>query len=143
MTQIMSHGKWTPYVPEKWPEWAPLGALFCRRESDGVDWYEYVRDEKSFTADSVKFTALQQDDGWVIGAAVRDATRIYPVNQIVLEVIDYRGGDPQEELGGRLFDIDANRLLDRPQLPLPPDLILFSEIWDRLAVIEARLGITP
>jgi hypothetical protein len=143
MTQIMSHGKWITYAPEKWPEWAPRNAMFCRRENDGADWYDYVQDEKSFSADSVKFAVTRQGTDWIIGPAVRDATRMYPADQVVLEIIDYHGEDPQEELGGRLFDIGTNRLLDRPPPPIPPDLILFREIWQRLKVIEAKLGIAP
>lgn len=133
----MTHGKWIAYKPEKLPEFAPFSALFARRESDGVDWYEYSRDPKSFSADSVKFTALQQDSGWVIGAAVRDAAMLHPANQLVLELIDYHGTDPQAELGGRLFNPDTNTLHDLP----PPTLLdPMQEILDRIAAIEAKLG---
>ena len=141
MTQIMSHGKWVPYQPDKLPEFMPPNTLFARRESDGVDWYDYVRDPKNFIADSVKFTVMKQNSGWIIGAAVREPDRLHPADQMVLEVIDYHGGDPQAELGGRGFDLVTNKLLDRPPLPPNPNPIL--DIWDRLAVIEAKLGIQP
>lgn len=139
MTQIMSHGKWVTYKPDKLPEHTPAGALFVRRESDGVDWYDYVRDPRSFTTDGVKFTVLRQGDIWTVGAAVRDATRLHPTDALVLEIIDYHGGDDlQETLGGRMFDVDTNKLLDRPPPFSPPNPIL--EIWGRLAAIEAKLG---
>lgn len=141
MTQIMSHGKWMPYQPDKLPEFMPPNTLFARRESDGMDWYVYSRDNTNFSPDTVKFTALWQDihNGFVIGAATFDVTRLFPADQMVLEVIDYHGGDPQAELGGRGFDLATNKLLDRPPLLPPPNPIL--DIWDRLAVIEAKLGI--
>jgi hypothetical protein len=139
MTQIVDHGKWVPYRPDKLPEFAPPNTIFARRESDGVDWYDYVRDENSFTADSVKFTALRQDSGWVVGAAVRDANRLHPADQWVAEIIDYHGGDPQAELGNRLFDPDTRKLLGRP----PPRPDPMQAVLDRIAVIEAKLGITP
>lgn len=140
MTQIMSHGKWVSYVPEKWPERAPPGALFCRRESDAADWYDYARDPRSFTAGSVKFTALRQAVGWMISVATRDAERLFPTDQLVLEIIDYHGADPQAELSERLFDPDASKLLDRPPPPLDPMQEILKGVLDRLAAIEAKLG---
>lgn len=137
MTQIMSHGRWIPYRPDKLPEFMPSNTLFCRRESDLVDWYDYVRDDTNFTAGSVKFAARKQNDSWIISVASHDASMLHPADQLVLEVIDYLGGDPSEELSGRLFDPDTNRLGDRPLiLPLPDPL---QPVLDRLAAIEARL----
>ena len=76
MTQIIDHGKWVPYQPDTLPPHAPPNALFARRESDGVDWYDYVRNPDSFTADGVKFTVMWHEAhaGWIVGAAVRDPT---------------------------------------------------------------------
>jgi hypothetical protein len=142
MTQIINHGKWVPYQPDKLPEYAPPGARFARRESDGVDWYEYLRDEKSFSADTVKFAVMWQDahNGYVVSAATRDPTRLFPADMLVREIIDYHGGDPQAELGSMLYDPDTHRLRTLPELQLKDPL---QPILDRLAVIEARLGITP
>jgi hypothetical protein len=141
MTQILDHGRWVPYQPDKLPPYAPPTALFVRRESDGVDWYDYVRDAKSFTADSVKFTVLWQEahNGWVVSAAVRDATMLHPANQLVREIIDYRGGDdPQVELGNKLYDPNTHKLHALPQLKDP-----LQSLLDRITVIEAKLGIAP
>jgi hypothetical protein len=140
MTQIIDHGKWMPYVPDKLPPEAPPNALFCRRESDGVDWYDYVRDPKNFTADGVKFTAFWQDayNGFTVGAAVRDPARLFPANMLVREIIDYRGGEPQAELGSKLYDPHTHKLQTLPTLPDP-----MQPVYDRLAVIEAKLGIAP
>ena len=141
MTQIIDHGKWEPYQPDKLPELAPLGAMFARRESDGVDWYDYVRDKKNFTADSVKFTVLWQDihNGFIVGAATRDPTRLFPAGQRVAEIIDYHGGEPQIELGNRLFKPDSNTLHGVPSPPSPPAFD-FQGLEARIAAIEAKLG---
>jgi hypothetical protein len=141
MTQIVDHGKWVLYQPDKLPEHAPSGALFARRESDGVDWYDYVRDERSFAADTVKFTVIRQDvhDGFTVGAATRDPTRLFPGGAMVREIIDYHGGEPQTELGERLYRPDSNTLHDRPVLPRAP-VFDFQGLEARVAAIEAKLG---
>lgn len=140
MTQIVDHGKWVLYQPDTFPPHAPYGALFARRESDGVDWYVYSRDSKNFFGpDTVKFTAMWQDihSGFVIGAATRDVTRLFPAGQLLREIIDYHGGDdPQAELGQKLFDPDSRTLHALPPLPRAPD-----PLEARVAAIEAKLGI--
>jgi len=80
MTQIIDHGKWVAYVPSEPPSYAPPGALFARRESDSVDWYDYVKAGTNFGLDTVKFTVWWQDayNGYVVGAATRDETRLFP-----------------------------------------------------------------
>jgi len=142
MTQIIDHGKWVPYVPKQWPEHAPANALFARRESDGVDWYDYVKNPKSFSADTVKFIAFWQDayDGYVVGAATRDMSRFpCPLGMLVREIVDYHGGDDlQAELGQKLYDPDTHKLHALPAAPDP-----LQPLLDRIAVIEARLGIAP
>ena len=141
MTQIVDHGKWVTYQPDKWPPHAPPNALFVRRESDGVDWYDYVRDEKNFAADSVKFTVIWQEvhDGYTVGAATRDPTRLFPAGALVREIIDYHGGDPQTELGERLYRPDSNTLHDRP-VPPPAPVFDFKGLEARVAALEAKLG---
>jgi hypothetical protein len=143
MTQIVDHGKWVLYQPDRLPEYAPPNTLFARRESDGVDWYEYVKAGANFDPGTVKFTAWWQDtyNGYVVGAATRDPTRLFPADMLVREIIDYRGGDPQAELGNKLYDLDTHKLRALPPPP-PPDLS-FDELVARVAAIEARLGITP
>jgi hypothetical protein len=142
MTQIVDHGKWVPYQPDQLPPEAPPNTLFVRRESDGVDWYDYVRNPDSFTADGVKFTAYWQDawNGFTVGAATRDPTRLFPSDMLVREIIDYRGDDPEVELGEKLYEPDTHRLRTRPALQAPNPL---QALLDRIAALEARLGITP
>jgi hypothetical protein len=140
MTQIIDHGKWVPYQPDQLPPEAPPNALFCRRESDGVDWYDYVRDSKSFSTDGVKFTAFWQDayNGFTVGAATRDPARLFPADMLVREIIDYRGGEPQAELGKKLYDPHTHRLQALPELLLPT--FDFQGLEAQVAVLEARVA---
>lgn len=135
MTQIIDHGKWQLYQPDTPPEHAPPTALFVRRESDGVDWYDYSRDSKSFAPDTVKFTVLLQH-GCVIGAATRDVTRLFPAGMLVRELTEFHGRDPQQELGVKRYDPDSNTLQD-----LPPPPVSDGGLEARVAALEAKLGL--
>ena len=142
MTQIVDHGKWMLYTPDTLPQHAPPGALFARRESDAVDWYDYSRDSKNFSPDTVKFTALWQDihNGFVVGAATRDVTWLFPAGQLVREIIDYRGDDPQIELGSKLYHPDTHALHALPERPPAFDAeAKIATLEARLAVLEAKL----
>lgn len=140
MTQIIDHGKWVLYQPDKLPEHTPFGALFARRESDGVDWYDYSRDAKSFGPDTVKFTVRIQD-GHVVGAATRDVTRLFPAGMLVRELTEFHGRDPQTELGVKRYDPDSNTLQDLPAPP--PAFDPYQSLEARVAAIEAKLERMP
>jgi hypothetical protein len=43
-------------------------------------------------------------------AANYDATKLFPVNQMVIEIVDYEGKDPQKELGGKKYDPETNTI---------------------------------
>jgi len=104
--KIIDHGKWIPYKPTKPPEAAPPNALFAKRESDGVDWYDYVNPQKesgrlfseNFQEDSVKIAFMfhESDNHWIIGPAVTDATMIFPANHYVREIIGFGSTDENE-----------------------------------------------
>lgn len=117
---IKDHGKWLPYKPETMPPNAPNGALFCKRESDDQDWYQYVNPGTNFEPDTVKFAALWQESigGYVVGAVVYDATMLFPANQLLREIFGYTGTDPQTELGNKLYDPAAGTFT-LPVLPEP------------------------
>ena len=140
MTQVIDHGKWVLYEPDKRPNDAPTYAMFARRESDGVDWYDYSRDRKSFGIDTVKFTVMWQEarNGFVVGAATRDVTQIFPAGQMVLELTEFHGKDPQAELEVKRYDPDTHTLHDLP--PLRPAV---DSLEARVAALEARLGVRP
>jgi hypothetical protein len=115
---IIKHGKWLSYKPSKLPEGAPINALFARRESDGVDWYDYVNSGRNFGADTVKLMASWRADigGFVIGPAVYDATMLFPAGQFVLEITGYTGTDPQAEFGNKVYDPETGSLHSMTQL---------------------------
>jgi hypothetical protein len=143
MTQIVDHGKWVRYQPDKLPPGMPPNALFARRESDGVDWYDYIRDEKNFAGDSVKFTVLWQDihNGYIVNVASRDPSRLFPAGGLVREIIDYHGGDDLHlELRNKLYNPDTHTLHAPPPPPPPFD---FEALEARVAAIEAKLGMQP
>ena len=139
MTQIIDHGKWVRYQPDKLSQGMPPNTLFARRISDGIDWYDYVRDEKSFAVDTVKFTALWQDihNGYTIGAVTRDPTMLFPAGALLREIVDYHGGDDLRlELGNKLYNPDTQTL---HALPPPPPPFDFEGLEARVAAIEAKL----
>lgn len=119
MTQVIDHGKWQLYRPDRLPGDAPPSALFARRESDGIDWYVYSRNPKSFGADTVKFTAMWQEpqNGYVVGGATRDVTALFPAGQMVLELTEFHEKDPQAELGMKRYDPDTHTLHDLGSTP--------------------------
>ena len=89
----------------------------------------------------MKFTALWQDihNGFIIGAATRDQSRLFPAGALLREIIDYHGGDDtQAELGARLYDPDSNKLRDRPEQP-PQIRVPDDPIMQALAAIHNRL----
>jgi hypothetical protein len=128
--KIIDHGKWIPYKPsnDAWPEGAPAQALFAKRESDGVDWYDYVNPPKenrqrlfseNFREDSVKIAFMwhESEQRWKIGPSVIDATLIFPANQIVREIIGFGTTDEDEiiaRLRSRYIDPETNEITDPP-----------------------------
>lgn len=115
---IINHGTWTRYVPEVWPEGLPENIIFCKRDADGTDWYEFIYNGAVFAPNSIKLTVL---DGKV-GAATRDASRLFPQSCALLEITeDNSTEDVQEAYGGRLYDVATNTLSSAPALaPAPP-----------------------
>ena len=138
MMAFVDHGKWLIYTPATLPEGAPGGALFLRRESDGVDWYDYVKNGGNFTPGSVKFTALWQDtySSYVSKVATFDETMLFPTGQIVREILDYTGSDPQTDVGQKLYDPATDNFSDIPY-PVWP---VGTDHEARIAALEAKLG---
>ena len=129
---IIDHGKWIGYQPaslDGLPSWVPLTALFARRESDGIDWYNYLDSTTRPPAGHVVFTATWSEGlgSYVVGAATYDSTRIFPAGQILQEITDYAGGDPQADLGGKLYDPATGEFTD-------------PQIAARFAALEAKAG---
>jgi hypothetical protein len=96
---IKDHGFWVRYTPTEIPKNAPPATMFCRRESDGMDWYEYVHPGTNFREDTIKMTII---DG-AVAAATLDPTALFPQQSQVLEVSDVSVPDPQKTFGRRLY----------------------------------------
>ena len=123
MTRIIeNHGAWCRYTPEPFPGWAPHNALFARRESDGVDWYDYLN--WTFYGDTVKLTVI---DG-IVGAATTDPTKLFPAGATVLEIDGFTGLDPQEEFGRKIYDAATQTFKDPPPPPQDPMLDLIRRV---------------
>jgi len=141
---MKNHGEWEAYQPEAVPEDKPSGALFARRKSDGVDWYDYVKNEP-FGKNTVKLTArwIEPLKSYLVGAAVRDGARLFPPGYIVVE-FDSDNADPQKEFGGRLYDAKKGTFGDRPKPEIPPTetetkiLFRLDDIIQRLEALEGR-----
>jgi hypothetical protein len=131
----IDHGKWIAYTPTSVPEGVPPHALFAQRESDGVDWYDYVNDGANFTPAYVKIAALYREASgqYVVGPAVYDPTAMFPQGCIVHEVTDYTGSDPQADLGNKAFDPATGSFTD-PIIPAADP----GSITARLAALEAK-----
>lgn len=133
---ITEHGIWLPYTPGTLPENAPPSAIFVRRESDGVDWYDYVNSGTNFDPGSIKMTVVGPSN--VVGAAVFDPTMMFPgSNALVLEVFDVVTDDPQAMFGNKIYNAADGTFTDRPP-PQPPAGV--RSMLDRLAALEAKLG---
>lgn len=116
----IDHGTWVKYQPTVAKEGIPLTVLYARRESDGMDWYDYVHSPQSrFASDNIIIAALWREDvgGYVVGPAVRDPTAIFPAGHIVIEVDDYTGTDPQEDLRNKMYDPATGVFSDQPPPP--------------------------
>ena len=131
---IIDHGKWVPYRPTPHPAHLPPNVEFVRRESDGVDWYDFIyqeivaqptgmmKDGKTPTYPpgpakymtvrdflkseaTVKCSAVFQPgfNAYIIGPAVYDVTKVFPVNQYAFVIEGYTGTDPQADFGGKEY----------------------------------------
>lgn len=142
---IIDHGNWVRYKPEKPPKDAPGNAMFARRESDGMDWYDYVAPgTTNFAVGTVKFAAMWRDNvgAYVVGPAVYDASAIFPADHIVGEIDDYVGDDPQTDIGNMIYDPATGDFRSQPPPPPPPPLPpspTETKILNALDAIVARL----
>lgn len=131
---IKDHGMWTRYKPATPPKEAPSNAMFVRRASDGMDWYEYVHSGKNFGENTIKLTV---HDG-AVGAATLEADRLFPSNARVLEIIgETPPGDLQEAYGRKLYDA-AKQTFREPPAPKPPPGM--EDLLKRLEALENKKG---
>ena len=136
---ILDHGQWVDYTPDPIPADAPSGAIFAQRVSDGMDWYDFVTANAGTSPGTVKFTAHWSalQNHWIVSVATYDGTLLFPAGQLVQEITDYAGSDPQADFGGKMYDPNTFTFTDPPQPPWPAPA---KSLEDRIAALEAKLG---
>lgn len=127
--EYIDHGDWVLYKPDDhWLLRENKSILFCRRESDGIDWYIYRR---TLTDTSkVLLTLMMQSNGWTVMSSARagGSELIWPEKMRLIEIVF--DGD-HETLRQKLFDFDAREFRDQPPVPDKPFL---RAIADELGV---------
>ncbi len=139
--KILDHGIWIEYKPEELPRDVPRGALFAKRESDGVDWYKYL---PNFQPDTIKFALDIREGNTVIRVPVVDADRLFPVGCRVVEIADLKREQNEakliDEFANRLFDVNSGKI-GEVWKPIPPENKLgkvLEAILERLDKLEKR-----
>jgi hypothetical protein len=136
---INDHGTWARYTPSPVPADAPPNALFSRRDSDSIDWYDYVNPGSNFGDATVIKMTVGSDN--IVRAAVLDPTRLFPGNGVrVLEVTGASTADPQADWGGFVYDPNTQTFSDPPPPVLPPGPGPgMTELLARVEALEAQL----
>lgn len=153
--KIIDHGYWVLYKPTDFSAWKsppPRGALFCKRESDGVDWYKYSHptedDQKlnrlgsqNFREDSVKIAFMwhEVEKQWIIGPSTTDVSLIFPQNMRVRELIDTGLTDEDEIIAryrNKVVDPKTTELLGDRSLFAPPVMDVMKTLEDVIARLE-------
>lgn len=138
MTTPKDHGYWVRYTPAQRPEGVPDNVMFSKRESDGVDWYEYNHSPVHFQADSVKLVMRRFDGStsWEVGQSNRDVTHLFPPDgSMIMEVLDDAVTDEKWFLGRILQN---GVLVQKPPAPPPPQPI--KPITRRQLLIGLQAG---
>lgn len=133
--KIIDHGSWSRYVPKIRPEHLSenINVLFCKNK-DGKDWYDYLQGNE-FAPSSIKLTVMEG----IVRAAVRDASRLFPQNCQVLEIIGDQVSDPQAKYGDRIYDAVAHSFKSQPPPPQVPDLLdTIKQLTARIEELERR-----
>lgn len=102
---ITNHGTWSRYVPEKPHPHAPANTMYCRRDGDGVDWYEF---QKTLDPDTVKCTVRD----CVVQAVYRDASFLFPQECMLIEIDDRETEKPYKKYRQLYYDADTNTLCE-------------------------------
>jgi len=157
---VIDHGFWIGYIPAEHPEDAPRGAAFCRRESDGFDWYEYVNVEdgneahkarvKQFQIGTVKCVVEPKGRGKenepvepIVRCAAVDETRLFPQDCQLIELDDVKRPQDEaaliEEFANRRIDLKTGKIGARWEPPPRPEPPIDNRVADALEMILARL----
>jgi hypothetical protein len=136
---IINHGTWSSYVPNTTPQGLLPNTLFAKSDTTGRDWYDALySDTPLLAAGSVAINAMKDDSGiWRIMVATKDATALFPAKQMLLEVTDYTGTDPQADFGGMQYVEASNSIIASPPRPTPVASVTPRQA--RLALLAAGL----
>jgi hypothetical protein len=110
--------------------------MFCKRDSDGIDWYAYTHPPATnFSPNTVKATIYDN----VVVTVVRDVSLLFPQGATVIEITDdTTTADPQATYGGQVYDATANTLSPAPP-PAPTVPQVVSPKQARIALLNAGL----
>lgn len=145
---VIDHGTWVRYWPEIIPEDAPPHTMFCKREHDGVDWYDYVNSGENFKKESLKLTVMVRETNGptIVSAPTTDPTMLFPAGHRVIEVAGEFGKFSADDListfASKIVDIKTGAVSDPPSpptVPAVPDLVkLIEDLSRRIAVLESK-----
>lgn len=130
---ITERGNWVAYKPASTPEGFPAHALFARRADDGTDWYDFVHPGDNLRPDTVKMTVMSNN---VVAAATTDASALFPVNALLLEVEGADTSNPQETYGGKIYNAADGTFTDPPPPERPPETM--ASLLKRIEALEAK-----
>jgi hypothetical protein len=122
-----------------------MAAMFCKRLSDDLDWYDHVHPGTNFFATSLKFTVRTNDDGLhIIHAPAIDATMLFPESAQVIEMTgDYNSYSTDELIemfAGKAINLETGEItpVARKQAP-DPVMEALQSIMHRLDALEKKL----
>jgi hypothetical protein len=112
--------------------------MFCKRDSDGVDWYAYINNGASFAPNAIVATVYDNK----VTAVVREYDRLFPQGAAVIEITgDNTTDDVQASYGGMMYDATTNTLSPAPPPAAPPEPTK-ADLMAQLQAIAAALGLT-
>lgn len=139
------HGVWRPYKPDVLPDWAVdagiagVNFLFLKRESDGVDFYEYRNAEGTFAAGSVVACTLFYPlyEAEIIKSVFFDHSMVLPVNQRLIEIDGVPAGTPSvhDLFTEKVFDPATLTVEERPETPV----MIVSAAQAKTALFNTKL----
>lgn len=139
----INHGSWVRYQPTETRAGIPLTVMYARRESDGLDFYDFVQPPATpYAEGNVAIAVMWREEynAYIVGAAVFDPTAMFPAGHTIVEIDDYTGTDPQTDLGGRAYDLETMTLGEVPVFVMEdPIMETQTKILSALDSIMARL----
>lgn len=133
---IYDHGTWSRYSVANLPGYAPMNAMFCRNDTSGVDWYDYIK-QRNLSDESIKLVCFSEGGNWIVKVATVDGSRLFPQSARLLELYDGDLDDPTTAYVGKVYDPATNTLGD--PTPPPQSKLVASARQVRLALNQLGL----